>query len=155
MAALALVAALAGCAAPAGQRHPTPTPHPAVCTFPGHIYHPARLRLLGCRTVTGTAVSRRTEPDGDYHVRFRLDPPYTSLLTAANRTYQAGTLVVEEPCQHGVTQPDAVAACAGWSSPWLPLVAGKRYRLTGNYVLDLQHHSWAELHGLAEVEAIG
>jgi len=163
--AVAALLLAAGCAStprsPAAQPTGT-TPYPPgatvpaapACRFPDHIYRPSRLRLLGCRTVTGRVTAVRSEPDGDYHARLALDPPYAGLLTAANVRYQAGTLVVEEPCQHAVTQDSAEQACAGYRSPWPRLTVGRRYRLTGNYVLDREHHDWAELHGLAEVTVL-
>jgi hypothetical protein len=41
-----------------------------------HVYHPGRLWLLhGCQTTTlrGTIEYKKGEPDGDYHVRLKLD----------------------------------------------------------------------------------
>lgn len=35
------------------------------------------------------------------------------------------------------------------------LKPGARYRLVGNYVIDTQHHHWAELHGFSTVQKIG
>src|SRR6266566_3301125 len=39
------------------------------------VYIPSRLQLLDrCRTVSGTVDCLKVEPDGDVHLRLRLDP---------------------------------------------------------------------------------
>ncbi len=49
------------------------------------VYLSGRLRLLDrCRTVSGTVDCTKVEPDGDVHVRLRLDPQYVGLLKPAN-----------------------------------------------------------------------
>src|SRR5438105_6043999 len=49
------------------------------------VYIPSRLQLLDrCRTVTGTVDCLKLEPDGDVHLRLRVDSPFTGLLRPAN-----------------------------------------------------------------------
>src|SRR5260370_30179131 len=49
------------------------------------VYLSGRLRQIDrCRTVSGTVDCTKVEPDGDVHVRLRLDPQYAGLLKPAN-----------------------------------------------------------------------
>ena len=49
------------------------------------VYFPSRLKLVDrCRTVSGTVDCLKVAPDGDIHVRLRLDPQFASLLKSAN-----------------------------------------------------------------------
>ena len=105
---------LAGCSSQASQVGPSPSPSPSpsieatstpsaasaqaippspsparassVCRDPTeHVYHPDRLQLRNpCMTVTGTVAAVRSEPDGDYHILLRLDPPFAGLINARN-----------------------------------------------------------------------
>ena len=99
---LASVVAVAGIAATAcGESSSTPTTviessspspvasrSPTTCGDPhAHVYSPDRLRLLAaCVTVTGTIQSETPQPDGDFHVRLRLD---------------AGQTCAGQPCLNG------------------------------------------------------
>ena len=51
-----------------------------------------------------------------------------------------------------MTQADAVSACAGYHNPLVIPPVGAHVTVTGAYVLDLDHGSWAEIH---PVTAIG
>ena len=143
-----------GVVGPAARR-----PGPAACR-PGDpladVYHPDRLRVLSpCRTVTGVVMTVRHEQDGDTHFDVALDPPYASLLTAANRRYQHGWLVAEivpadEPgCTPG-TPPRAAhgsydyGTCTGADVP--DPAVGAHVAVTGPAVLDEDHEGWAEIH---------
>src|SRR5438270_4777852 len=70
------------------------------------VYLSGRLRLLDpCRTVSGIVDCTKVEPDGDVHVRLRLDPQYAALLKPTNGlqtcTGETGPhLVVEIIPQH-------------------------------------------------------
>jgi hypothetical protein len=97
-----------------------------------HVYNPSRLQLVdNCRTVSGVIDSIRTEQDGDYHIRLKLDPQFSSFINSANVIGQSGDLVVEPICINPVTQPDA-----------------------GSYVLDKQHGDWAEIHPVTFISII-
>jgi hypothetical protein len=127
---------------------PTPTPTPSSCSPTDqdrYVYDPSRLKVLqACLYVTGTVVSTTHEPDGDVHIRLRLDAPNVKYLTQANYDYQNGTLVVEPVC---VTSGDAI--CNSDPDPLTVLPSdGAHVWMEGRYVLDLQHNSWAELHPL-------
>src|SRR5260370_7486604 len=49
------------------------------------VYLSGRLQLVDrCKTVAGTVDCLKLEPDGDYHVRLRVDDQYAALLKPAN-----------------------------------------------------------------------
>ncbi|HYS00942.1 MAG TPA: hypothetical protein VET82_01160, partial [Candidatus Eisenbacteria bacterium] len=49
------------------------------------VYLSGRLRLIDrCRTVSGTVDCLKVEPDGDIHLRLRLDPQFVGLVKPAN-----------------------------------------------------------------------
>src|SRR3982074_3864990 len=49
------------------------------------VYLSGRLELVDrCTTVAGTVDCLKAEPDGDIHIRLRLDPQYRLLLRPAN-----------------------------------------------------------------------
>jgi hypothetical protein len=101
-------------------------------------------------TLTGVIDRIKDEPDGDYHVRLRLDPQFGSLVNSANVTQQGGDLVLEPVCIHAITQADAVSACAGYTNPLSVPAPGTHVTATGAYVLDTDH-GWMELHPLWDI----
>lgn len=135
----------------------SPSPSPIVataCVEPtdasSHVYHPDRLRVLQpCIAVSGTVDFERKEADGDYHIGLKLDPQYASLVNDCNATClngaEHGDLVLEPVCELPVTQADAVSACAGYHNPIVVPAVGAHIRVTGAYVLDLDH-GWTEIH---------
>lgn len=165
---LALVACIVGLTACGPGASPTPpptatptvapasgTPGPSAACVPtdqdAFVYNPARLKVLApCVYATGTVAAVRTEADGDYHVLVALDPPYASLVNAANSGIELGDLVVEPVCEHAVTQTDAIATCAGDHDPIAiaGLATGIHVWLQGRYVTDSDHGGWAEFHPL-------
>ncbi len=114
------------------------------------VYRPERLQLLhACLRVTGTVVASSAEADGDVHINVRLDPAYRTLLNPGN-DFEDGNLIVEPICQFPPLQAEAIRTCAGDPDPLtggLPAV-GDHVWMEGRYILDLQHHAWAELHPL-------
>lgn len=120
-----------------------------------HVYHPYRLKVLKrCISVAGVIENVRSEKDGDYHIRLRLDPRYTHLLNQGNRARQHGDLVIEPVCEYRVTQADAKDACHNFSSHLKVPPAGTHVRVTGSYVLD-KDHGWMEIHPATRIEATG
>ncbi len=114
-----------------------------------HVYHPARLKVLAaCRTITGTIDFVRREPDGDDHIRLRVDD--VSLLDQGNIDNQHGDLVLEPVCINPVTQEDAKDACAGYHSDVVVPPAGTRVSVTGPWVLDTEH-GWNEIHPVVRI----
>lgn len=114
-----------------------------------YVYRPARLHVLApCVRATGTVVESSTEADGDVHLNVRLDAPYAALLYPGN-AFEDGSLIVEPVCQIPPLQADAIRVCASDVTrlEHVPAV-GEHVFLEGRYVLDLQHHAWAELHPL-------
>lgn len=115
-----------------------------------YAYRPARLQVLApCARATGVVVASSAEADGDVHINVRLDPPFSALLRPGN-DFEDGLLIVEPVCQFAPLQADAIRVCASDPGPLaggLPAI-GEHVSLEGRYVLDLQHHAWAELHPL-------
>ncbi len=120
-----------------------------------HVYNPQRLQIVDpCKTVSGVIESKRVEADGDYHIRLKLDPQFSSLVNAANLKGQYGDLVVEPICMNRVTQTDAMSACHGFrQSIDIPAV-GTHVQVTGSYVLDKEHGKWAEIHPVTYITKI-
>ncbi len=117
-----------------------------------HIYHPDRLRLMQrCKTVRGSVEELAWEPDGDLHIRLATRP---ALVNAANDQYEHGDLVLEEICQGGVSQADAVAACRGVPHNVTVPSVGDKVTVTGSYVLD-QDHGWMEIHPVTSLTITG
>lgn len=119
-----------------------------------HIYHPNRLQIVQqCITVSGMIEKSISEKDGDYHIRVKLDPQYSNLINSVNNDKQHGDLVVEPICQHTVTQADAISACQNFNGHVNIPPVGTRVKITGSYVLDLQHGGWAEIHPVTSITA--
>lgn len=146
---LVAVAAIAAACASGGSGDPASPcgPNPFE-----HVYHPQRLKVLaGCRTITGIIDHVKREPDGDDHIRLRVDDP--SLLDQKNIDDQQGDLVLEPVCVHAVTQEDAKDACSGYHSDVTVRPAGTHVRVTGPWVLDTEH-GWNEIHPVVRIEAV-
>ena len=128
------------------------------------VYISSRLQLLDrCETVSGTVDCLKLEPDGDYHVRLRLDPQFTSLLRPANGLQICGGqpgphLVVEIIPQHpqGILFRTNNADAGGFVDPRVPS-PGEHITATGPYVIDTNSlhrilyqgrpaENWAEIH---------
>lgn len=128
------------------------------------VYVPQRLHMLDrCRTVSGTVDCLKLEPDGDIHVRLRLDPQFAGLLKLANSLQtcadQPGPhLVVEIIPQHphGVLFRNNNADAGGFITPVTP-APGDLITVTGPYVVDTNSlhrvlyqgqaaENWAEIH---------
>jgi hypothetical protein len=124
-----------------------------------HVYHPARLQVLApCVTVRGVILSVHQEPDGDLHVRLRVDadqrdPRGGQFTNAVNGAQQGGALVLEPVCEGPVTQSDAVAACAAYHNPLVVPPVGSHVEVSGPWVLDVPH-GWLEIHPLQQVEVL-
>ncbi len=101
-------------------------------------------------TVSGVVTSVLSEPDGDYHIRLKLDSQFSGLINGGNVSGQHGDLLLEPVCEHPVIQPDAVTTCVG-VAPSVPLPAvGIHAVATGAYVLDTTH-GWMELHPIWDI----
>jgi hypothetical protein len=119
-----------------------------------YVYHPGRLQILErCISVTGTVDEVRKEPDGDVHIRFRLDPQFESLLNEKNILGQQGDLVLEPICQGKVRQADAAETCSRYNGPYFEPEVGQRYQVWGAYVHDADH-GWNEVHPVSSMQPI-
>lgn len=135
---------------------PNPSVTTNVCINPEplkHVYHPNRLIVLDtCKTVSGTVVKIKHEPDGDTHIQLNVDPPYQSLLAAGNSQHQGGNLVLEIVCAFPVTQADAIGACKGYANQVTLPSVGDAVSVTGQLVTDTVHGGWTEIHPVYEVD---
>jgi hypothetical protein len=120
-----------------------------------HIYNPTRLQVVdACKSVLGVIESKRVEKDGDYHIRVKLDPPFSNLINSANIKNQFGDLVVEPICVNRVTQADAISACQNFHQNISIPPIGSHVNITGSYVLDKEHGNWAEIHPVTSITTI-
>lgn len=149
--------------------HPTPAPilpTETTCdpTLQSHVYHPMRLiQKQSCIAVTGTFVDAshgtesdgvRHEPDGDTHGWLNVDSQFKNLLNAGNISQEGGNLVFEIICRFPVTQPDAKAACKGFTDHVTLPPVGSRVRIVGAYVQDTFHGQWMEIHPVTSITVI-
>lgn len=121
-----------------------------------HVYHWARLHVVEkCIVVTGTIRHTKKENDGDDHIQLALDPEFSALLNARNKSAQHESLVIEPVCQGPVSQPDAVAACRDFHSPVTIPTHGDKVRVVGSFVFDAEaNHGWMEIHPVSRIEVI-
>jgi hypothetical protein len=127
------------------------------------VYLPGRLKLMDrCMTVSGTVDCLKDEPDGDVHIRLRLDPQYARLLMPANSLQTC----VDQPGPHLVVEiipqrPEGLfrtnnADAGGFITPAKPK-PGDHIVVTGPYVVDTNvlhrvlyqgrpAENWAEIH---------
>ena len=131
-----------------------------------HVYHPQRLIVKQeCISVTGTIVDAtatqtkkqldgtRHEPDGDTHGWLKVDPGLENLLNSGNMNDENGNLVFEIICKFPVTQPDAKAACQGYTDQVSLPPVGSHVRIVGRYVQDTFHGQWNEIHPVTRIAA--
>jgi hypothetical protein len=120
-----------------------------------HVYNPSRLQVVDyCRSVSGVIESIRTERDGDFHIRVKLDPEFSDMINSANVKNQFGDLVLEPICVNPVTQPSAISACQDFHQNIEVPPVGSHVEITGSYVLDKEHGSWAEIHPVTSITTI-
>jgi hypothetical protein len=154
--------------APTTPVSPTPGPGATDTTcdpgLQGHVYHPARLiQKQSCIAVTGTIVDAtkgsqpdgvRHEADGDTHGWLNVDAEFKSLLNAGNINDESGNLVFEIICRFPVTQPDAKAACQGFTDQVNLPPINSHVRIVGTLVQDTFHGQWMEIHPVTSITVI-
>ena len=94
------------------------------------------------------------EPDGDTHGWLKVDPGFENLLNAGNISNEGGNLVFEIVCEFPVTQQDAKAACASFTSKVKIPAIGSHVRIVGSYVRDTNHSQWMEIHPVTSIDVI-
>ena len=121
-----------------------------------HVYHPERLHIIDtCKSVLGTIESKKSETDGDFHIRLKLDPQFSNLINSANVNGQRGDLVVEPICQHTITESiSAAVVCSNFHQNINIPEVGSHVNVTGSYVLDKEHNGWAEIHPVTSITKI-
>jgi hypothetical protein len=153
----------------ATQATPSTAPATALSTecdssISAHVYHPNRLIVKQeCIAVTGTMVDAtatetrkqldgtRHEPDGDTHGWLKVDSGFENLLNSGNINDEAGNLVFEIICKFPVTQPDAKAACQGFTDHVSLPPVGSHVRIVGRFVQDTFHGQWNEVHPVTSI----
>jgi hypothetical protein len=103
-----------------------------------------------CRSVSGIIESIRTERDGDFHIRVKLDE-FSDLINSANINGRFGDLVVEPICVNKITQASAISACQDFHQNIEVPPIGTHVAITGSYVLDKEHGNWAEIHPVTSI----
>ena len=121
-----------------------------------NVYGPDRLKKIDeCISVTGLIRTIKAENDGDYHVLIKLDSEYAELINQENVKNQNGNLVVEPICQRPTSQRSVIAACHSFNGTHMEIPAvGSRVKVTGSYVLDINHGGWAEIHPATSIVLI-
>jgi hypothetical protein len=151
---IALIIVLVAAAAVfAGLRYRGEAPNATGCDpdLQQRVYRPGRLELLNrCAAVAGRVTAVHRNADGDLHVE--VDPDDASVLNVVNAV-RGGRLIVEAVCDHGSTQPDVRAACAGFTSKIAAPAAGDRIRATGAYVKDTEN-GWTEIHPVSKIDVL-
>jgi hypothetical protein len=129
-----------------------------------HFYHPSRLLVKqDCVTVTGVIVDAtasqshhqadgmRHEGDGDTHGWLKLDPAFATFINAGNTSDEEGNLVFEFVCHYKVTQPDAKAACAGFTDHTVIPPVGTHVAIKGTFAQEKNHKKWNEIHPVSSI----
>jgi hypothetical protein len=120
-----------------------------------HVYVPSRLKIVNrCVSVTGVIENIQAEPDGDYHIRVKLDQRYSNMTNMSNKIFQHGDIVVEAICAHEISESIAKAACANFHQELQIPPVGTHVKVTGSYVLDRAHLDWAEIHPVTAIMPI-
>ena len=120
-----------------------------------HVYHPDRLvEKKGCVTVRGVIKKKIREPDGDFHIRLKLDSGQDAdLINDKNRTIQHGFLVFEPICVSPVIQPSAKKACKHFHQQISIPNVGDHVEVTGIHMLDTEH-GWLEIHPVTSIKKL-
>jgi hypothetical protein len=143
---------------------PAPTDSQCDASLWSHVYHSQRLIVKQqCISVTGTIVDAtnggkpdgvRHEKDGDTHGWLKVDPEFQNLLNSGNMSAEGGNLVFEIVCRFPVTQPDAKAACQGYTDQVTLPPVGSHVRVIGSHVQDTFHAKWMEIHPVTRISVI-
>ena len=129
---------------------------PLLCdtTLWKHVVHPEKFVTdKKCITVTGKIVSLEIKKDGDEHILLKPDGDYKYLLNERNMKKMKGCLVVEIICVYKSGEPDARAACSGYTNKVAIPRKGEHVSVTGTYVQD-EHHSWMEIHPVSSISLL-
>ena len=116
-----------------------------------HIYRPWRLIVHSkCITVRGFVRKVIQEPDGDYHIRLKVDKAYRKVLNFGNEFELHGDLVLEPVCTHGTSHEFEEKACENYKSKVVIPNVGEHIAVTGQYVTDIMHF-WREIHPVYQI----
>ena len=97
-----------------------------------------------------------SEPDGDHHVWFKVDPGFEYLLNAEDRfngqPALLGEITPDCPLATNPSDPLTAAKCPPSKLP-IPH-AGDRIAIDGPWVLDT-NHGWREIHPIDSIKVLG
>jgi hypothetical protein len=103
-----------------------------------------------CITVTGTILSVEIKKDGDEHILLKPDADYVRLLNDRNKKKLQGCLVLEIICANTSAEPEAKAACKGYTNTIAIPKKGDHISATGTLVID-NNHGWIEVHPVSSI----
>ena len=156
---IAVALLCAACASATGTAAPTPAAIASNGCRAGApeagVYQPDRLEVMDpCRHAVGVVVDVAAEDDGDYHVWFKPDPGYESVMNAENH-FQAKPAMLAEitpDCDGSPADGEAASKCprSHLSIPKL----GDHVAIDGPWVLDT-NHGWNEIHPVDSIAILG
>jgi hypothetical protein len=155
---IAVAVLASACAQASVVVQPSPSPLITGCR-PGPpeagIQRPDRLQVLDpCKHAEGTVVDVAHEDDGDYHVWFKPDPGYESLLNGQNH-FQARPAMLAEitpDCDLATNNPIDAQSAARCPRSKLPIPSlGDHIAIDGPLVLDTDH-GWREIHPVDSIQ---
>jgi hypothetical protein len=106
-----------------------------------------------CKHAAGVVIDVVREPDGDYHLWFKVDPGYESLLNTENH-FQARPAMLAEivpDCPLSTNPPDADSAARCPKSNLAIPDSGDHISVDGPWVLDT-NHGWREIHPVDSIK---
>jgi hypothetical protein len=113
-----------------------------------HIYEPERLKIIkDTETVCGTVVYIRSEEDGDYHIRLKMNPCSVS-LSHKNYTKQDSCIVLEIICEHKSIISNC--KCDDYINKIKVPKIGDKIQAIGQLVFD-KRHKWIEIHPVFKI----
>ena len=121
-------------------------------TLWSHVYHNYRLiPHNSCTYAIGYVQDIYTEPDGDYHIKLKVEPDFKYMLNSKNYSQEDSNLICEIICANQISQPDAEEPCQNYSSGVYVPNTGEHVKITGSYVTD-NSHGWNEIHPVTSIE---
>lgn len=117
-----------------------------------HVFYKDRLKVkIPCTYITGHVVSILRAPDGDYHIRVKLDPVQDSAV--AKIVGNKRSIIVEPVCIKKPWLKRAVMPCSNYQNKVFIPKRRQRIKVTGPLVWD-STHGWYEIHPVNSIEAL-
>lgn len=118
------------------------------------IYQPDRLKVLDpCKHAEGVVVDVAAEDDGDYHVWFKPDHGYASLMNREDH-FQGRPAMLAEITPDCDGNPANSAAASKCPKTHLPIPRlGDHIAIDGPWVFD-NNHGWNEIHPVDSIRVL-